>query len=121
MKKTVAVVLAVMMVLAFGVSAFAARGPLTLEEAKQVALDYAGVRASEATFNRVHRDWDDGREVYEIEFYANGMEYEMDVEVLTGRVTDFSMEYHRGYFDDDRYDRDYYDWDDDHDDWFDWD
>ena len=80
MKKAVAVVLAVMMVLVLSVSAFAARGPLTLEEAKQAALEYAGVKASEATFTKAHRDFDDGREVYEIEFYANGTEYEIDVD-----------------------------------------
>ena len=41
MKKAVAMVMAVMMVLVFSVTAFAANGPLTLEQAKQVALDYA--------------------------------------------------------------------------------
>ncbi len=140
MKKALAVVLAVVMVLALGVSAFAARGPLTMEEAKQIALEYAGVKASEATFTRAYRDWDDGREVYELEFYANDMEYDVDVDVSTGRITDFSTEYHgrtntRGYgrtYDDDMYV--YFDgrheqgrtYDDDmyvyyDDDWFDWD
>ena len=109
MKKAVAVVLAVMMVLVLSVSAFAARGSLTLEEAKQAALEYAGVRASEATFTKAHRDFDDGREVYEIEFYAGDTEYEMDVDALTGRILDAD----RDYFD--RRDRD-----DDHDDWDDW-
>ena len=127
MKKAVAVVLAVMMVLVLSVSAFAARGSLTLEEAKQAALEYAGVKASEATFTKAHRDFDDGRVVYEIEFYANGTEYEMDVDASTGRILDFSREYHGGtnmrspygngrYYDDDMYDRDY-----DLDDFFDWD
>ena len=41
--------------------------------------------------------WDDNRAVYEIEFYANGTEYDMDVDVFTGRITDFSREYHGGY------------------------
>ena len=44
-------------------------------------------------------DWEDGRQVYEIEFVAGGMEYEMDVDVYTGRITDDSKEP--------------YDWDDD--------
>ena len=127
MKKAVAVVLAVMMVLVLSVSAFAARGPLTLEEAKQAALEYAGVKASEATFTKAHRDFDDGHEVYEIEFYANGTEYEMDVDANTGRILEFSTEYHGGYnmrpsngygryYDDDMYDHDF-----DLDDLFDWD
>ena len=97
MKKAVAMVLVVVMMLALGVTAFAARGPLTAEQAKKVALDYAGVKAADANFTKCHRDYDDGREVYEIEFYANNTEYDMDVDVNTGRITDFSTEYHGGY------------------------
>ena len=81
MKKAVAMVMVVVMMLALGVTAFAAHGPLTVDQAKKVALDYAGVKASEATFTKAHRDWDDGREVYEIELYANNTEYDMDVDV----------------------------------------
>ena len=97
MKKAVAMVMVVVMMLAFGVTAFAANGPLTVEQAKQAALDYAGVKAAEATFTKAHRDWDNGREVYEIEFYANNTEYDMDVDVNTGRIMGFSTEYHGGY------------------------
>ena len=68
-----------------------------MEQAKQVALDYAGVKAADATFTKAHRDYDNGREVYEIEFYVGSTEYDMDVDVLTGRVTDFSSEYHGVY------------------------
>ena len=149
MKKAVAMVLVVVMMLAFGVTAFAAKGPLTVEQAKQVALDYAGVKAADVTFTKAHRDYDDGRQVYEIEFYANNTEYDMDVDVNTGRVTDFSTEYHGVYnppayssqpvpntqttvttygyyYDDDMYDFDYddmYDFDDryDFDDMYDYD
>ena len=90
-------VLVVVMMLAFGVNAFAANGPLTVEQAKQVALDYAGVKAADATFTKAHRDYDNGREVYEIEFYVGTTEYDMDVDVLTGKVTDFSVDYHYAY------------------------
>ena len=75
MKKPVAMVLVVVMMLDLGVTAFAAKGPLTVEEAKQVALDYAGVKAADANFTKAHRDFDNGREVYEIEFYAFNTEY----------------------------------------------
>ncbi len=94
MKKTAALVLALTLLLALSLTASAAGGKLSLEEAKQAALDYAQVQASDATFTKAHSDWDDGREIYEIEFYANDMEYEMDVDALTGRITDFSTEYH---------------------------
>ena len=135
MKKAVAMVLVAVMMLAFGVNAFAANGPLTVEQAKKVALDYAGVKAADATFTKAHRDYDNGRQVYEIEFYVGSTEYDMDVDVNTGKVTDFSVDYHGmvtppvtnsqpvtntqpsvtyyGYYDDDPYDYDdMYDYDD---------
>ena len=97
MKKFVAMVMVLAMMLAFGATAFAAGGELSVEQAKRAALNYAGVNACDATFTKAHRDWDNGREVYEIEFYANGMEYDMDVDVYTGVMTDYSVEAHGGY------------------------
>lgn len=116
MKKAIAMLMVLVMMLALSATSFAAGGKLTLDEAKQAALDYAGVKASEANFTKAHKDYDDGRQVYEIEFYADNTEYDMDVDVNTGRITDFNMEYHGGYgrYDDDfgYYDDDWYDWDD---------
>jgi len=123
MKKAVAMVMVVVMMLALGASAFAAGQGLTLEQAKQTALEYAGVKAAEANFTKAYRSWDDGREVYEIEFYVGSTEYDMDVDVLTGRITDFSLDYHGGYGQPANgygyYDDDWYDWDDRYD--YDWD
>ena len=117
MKKVLAMVMVLAMVLAFGATAFAAGEGLTLEQAKQTALSYAGVNAAEATFTKAYKSFDDGREVYEIEFYVGNTEYDMDVDVYTGMVTDFNMEVHAvysapansngyTYYDDDMYDYD---------------
>ena len=137
MMKVLAAVMALVMVLALSAAAFADNGPVSLEQAKQIALERAGVNASEANFTKAYQGWDDGRAVYEIEFYVGNTEYDMDVDVNTGRVTDFSMETHGGYFgmdhdgfygqgnqgfygwDDDFDDR--YGWDRDYDDFYDWD
>ena len=132
MKKLTAMVLALVMVLALAAGAFAA-GRLTKDEAKKIALDKAGVTAAEATFTKAKLDYDDGREEYEFEFFANGKEFDIDVDANTGRVVKFDVE--RCYRDfDDRYERDfddYYDFDDrydyddrydhDFDDWYDFD
>ena len=126
MKKLTAMVLALVMVLALAAGAFAA-GRLTKDEAKQIALDKAGVTAAEATFTKARLDYDDGREEYEFEFFANGKEFDIDVDANTGRVVKFDVE--RCYRDfDDRYERDfddYYDFDDRYDyyddDWYDYD
>ena len=37
-------------------------------------------------------DYEDGRMVYELEFYANGAEYEYDIDASTGAVVKFSQE-----------------------------
>ena len=104
MKKLMAVIVAVMMVVGCA-SVFAAGNAMTKEEAMQAALDYAGLKAEQVTFTKVLMDHDDGRQVYEIEFVCNGIEYEMDVDVLTGRIFDTD----RDYFD--RYDHDDHDFD----------
>ena len=147
--KVLAAVMALVMVLALSTAAFAENGSVSLEQAKQIALEQAGVKASEVSFTKAYQSWDDGRAVYEIEFYVGNTEYDMDVDVNTGRVTDFSTEIHGGYgsfgtdpdgfygqggqgyygWDDDFDDRygwdrdydDYYGWDDDFDDRYGWD
>ena len=125
-------ILALVMVLALTAGAFAA-GRLTKDEAKQIALKEAGVTAAEATFTKARLEYDDGREEYEFEFYADGKEFDVDVDANTGRIVKFDVE--RCYRDfDDRYERDfddYYDFDDrydyddrydhDFDDWYDFD
>ena len=126
MKKLTAMILALVMVLALAAGAFAA-GRLTKDEAKKIALDKAGVTAAEATFTKARLDYDDGREEYEFEFFANGREFDIDVDADSGRVVKFDVE--RSYRDfDDRYERDfddYYDFDDRYDyyddDWYDFD
>ncbi|MGI6255991.1 MAG: PepSY domain-containing protein [Acutalibacter sp.] len=60
--------------------------PVTLDQAKQIALQDAGVAQSSATFIRAYEDWDDGRSVYEVEFYANGKEYDYEIEKSTGKI-----------------------------------
>ena len=125
MKKLTAMVLALVMVLALCAGAFAAN-KVTKEEAKQIALNKAGVTQKAATFTKAKLDYDDGREEYEFEFYADGMEYDVDVDANTGRVVKFEVERCCRGFDDryDRYDRDYDDYYDDRydfDDWYDFD
>lgn len=114
MKKTVAMILAaVVMILSVSAFAVGQQGQkLTVDEAKKIALDYAKVTEEQAPrFTKMHLDWDDGRLVYEIEFYVGTTEYDMDVNAYTGMVTDFSCEPHFGFGD----------YDDDWNDWFDWD
>ena len=91
MKKIFVTMLAALMILAIGTCALA---DVTLEEAKQIALDKAGVAAADAVFTKAHFDNDDGRVVVDIEFYVGSTEYEMDVDAATGEVTEYETEEH---------------------------
>ena len=133
MKKAIAMITTLLMMLGIGTTAFAVNAPLSADQATQAALNFAGVNPTDATITKAFKSYDDGREVFEIEFYVNGTEYDMDVDVNSGRITDFSTEYHGmqatqgyGFWDDDMYERDHdwddmYDWDNDWDDMYDWD
>ena len=91
--KVLAAVMALVMVLALSAAAFAENGSVSLEQAKQIALERAGVNASEANFTKAYKDWDDGRAVYEIEFYVGNTEYICDIDMNTGAVRHFDVDY----------------------------
>lgn len=62
------------------------------DAAKARALERAGVSEAQASAWKVKFDFEDGGAVYEVEFYADGTKYEMDIDALTGTVTDFDAE-----------------------------
>ncbi len=63
-----------------------------LKEAKEAALNHAGFKENEVTFKKVKKDYEDGRAVYEIEFYKDGAEYEYDVDAETNEVIKFDVD-----------------------------
>ena len=65
---------------------------ITVDEAKNIALSHAGV-GSGATFVKTELDHDDGRMVYEIEFYVDWTEYNVDVDAVSGTVVGFDIDY----------------------------
>ena len=59
---------------------------ITAERAQAIALEHAGIKASDALGLRVKQDWEDGRLTYEVEFRAAGIEYEYELLALDGAV-----------------------------------
>ena len=59
---------------------------ITLEKAQEIALAQANVDAADAVFDDKEFDHDDGTPVFELEFMANGNEYEYDIHAVTGKV-----------------------------------
>ena len=93
MTKLIAVALVAIMVACGCAAACAEQKYLTPEEAKTIVLNYTGLTADQVTFTKCHEDRDDGRSVYEIEFYVNGIEYDFDVDIYTGRITESDRDY----------------------------
>lgn len=69
---------------------------VTLEQAKQTALQHAGKTASQVSFVKARKDFDDGRWQYEIEFIvssANGyLEYDYDIDAATGKILSYDYD-----------------------------
>ena len=63
-----------------------------IDAAKQIALEHAGVAAADARFADLELDRDDGKTVYEFDFYAGGIEYEYKIDALSGEVLNFEKE-----------------------------
>ena len=70
---------------------------VTLEEAKEIALRRAGVKAEDATFTKQQSDVDDGRRNYDIEFVSGGTEYEAEIDAETGEILEWKTEVLKGY------------------------
>ena len=69
---------------------------ITKEKAKEIALNHAGVSASQAAFVKAKQDMENGILVYEIEFYAGNKEYDYEIDAKTGKILsyDFDAEGH---------------------------
>lgn len=69
-------------------------GTLTKDEALGKALHHVNLKKDDVDFvKKVELDYEDGRKVYEIEFYKGGVEYEFDVDAETGAIVDFEKDY----------------------------
>ena len=61
-------------------------------KAKTIALEHAGISSSKATFIQVKLDWDDGRQVYEVEFYSDNKEYDYEIDAATGSIRSYDYD-----------------------------
>ena len=67
---------------------------VTEDEARKTALSDAGVTEEQITGIRVKKDHDDGRQVYDVEFYSDNKEYDYEIHASTGEIlsSDFEIE-----------------------------
>ena len=62
------------------------------EKAKEIVLTHAGVTAEGITRYGFRRDLDDGKEVYEIEFWSGNVEYDYEIDAQTGEIIQFDKD-----------------------------
>ena len=70
-------------------------GDISLDKAKEIALSHAGLSSDQVTFVQANKDFDDGIQKYDIEFYCNGKEYDYEINAANGEIIqyDYDMEY----------------------------
>lgn len=69
-----------------------AAASVTLDRAKEIALNHAGQTADAVYFKKAEQDYDDGVLVYEIEFAAGNTEYEYEIDAQTGAIRDYEWD-----------------------------
>ncbi len=65
---------------------------ITLDEAKNIALEHAQLNENDVTFTKTQMDTDDGKQVYDIDFIYNNEEYDYEIAVSNGEVISYSKE-----------------------------
>lgn len=58
-------------------------------KAKKIALNDAGLSASKVTFLEIKLDWEKGRQIYDVEFYTDDLEYDYHIDARTGDVLSY--------------------------------
>ncbi len=68
-------------------------GTLTQDEALAKALQHVNLKKDQVDLvKKVELDYENGRKVYEVEFYKGGVEYEFDIDAETGAILDFEKD-----------------------------
>ena len=65
---------------------------LSAEQAQNAALTHAGLTSDQVTGMRSELDRDDGRQLYEVEFYSGATEYDYEIDAYSGEVISYSAE-----------------------------
>ncbi len=61
-------------------------------EAKAIAYRHAGVAEENVQFVRTSMDMERRRVVYEVEFYSGSVEYDYEIDAVSGRILEMDMD-----------------------------
>ena len=65
---------------------------ITAERAKEIALNNAQLSASSVTFVKTNLEWENGVQVYEVEFWSGNIEYDYEINAYTGEIYSFDRD-----------------------------
>lgn len=63
-----------------------APGSISMETAKSIAMKDAGISGESVSYSSAKLDWDDGRQVYDVDFFSVGIEYEYEILASDGTI-----------------------------------
>ena len=90
MKKLILLLVAMTLVLT---ACGSAKAKLSADEAKQIALDNAGLSNEDVTFIKAEKDREDGKVVYEVEFYTKDKrEFDYEIDGNTGDILSYDTD-----------------------------
>lgn len=68
---------------------------VTRSEAEDIALRDSGVSAESVRYMRSSLDWENGERVYDVEFYADGVEHDYEIALSDGTILSYDSEAER--------------------------
>lgn len=65
---------------------------ITVEKAKEISLKHANLKDNQVVFDKTEMDYDNGVQVYDIEFHYNNVEYNYEIDANTGNILSYSQD-----------------------------
>lgn len=76
-------------------SAASSSSDIGADKAKSIALAHAGLSEGSVDFLYAETDWENGRRVYDVEFYADGREYDYEILAADGTILGYDYDAER--------------------------
>ncbi|MFY9505722.1 MAG: PepSY domain-containing protein [Caldicoprobacterales bacterium] len=68
------------------------RAYIGTDKAISIAVNHVGAKGSDIKDLEIELEYDDGRFIYEMEFYLDGIEYEFDIHAISGEILSFEKD-----------------------------
>lgn len=65
---------------------------ITDSKAKEIALNHANLSDNQVQYLNAHLDYDDGMQVYDVNFYANNLEHSYEIDAQTGNIVSYDVD-----------------------------